>query len=459
MKVVLEAAQQDNLARKVSEGTLPDELESDIKALRQLLEKDKYIIELTAELDTSRSNAKQLRAELETVQNAHVELVKQLEFWTESFESVRELQALKDEETAELDRQLKYYREELTRCQRELAQAISEKHTAVKEMNAEIDALRQRMVLKEEQNGRNLTSLEELKQNNLGKGNCRCMEELTRCQGDLAQAISDKEHNAKKDMQAELVALRQRMSEIEEHHVTLVKTLGDAQTRLQESEQNILGKENRLKALKDLSKEMKGLVDAQQHEIEIVKQTAEQDLTADHVLREGWLDALRCCAQLQERNNALVKSLDDEESKQNKLSKENLLPSQTFTLSFPLTSFASPSTSITPTPKALTGVVAAQQAQQQDIQSAVNQEIADDNSRHSPKDPSLASNIPFVGLIDDFMILAHVSPDANTFQDQELSANAKGSTVSVHSLHHWIPPPLSYTHYIGQNSDQYLVCL
>jgi hypothetical protein len=160
---------------------------------------------------------------------------------------------------------------------------------------------------------------------------------------------------------------------------------------------------------------------------------------------------------LQERNNALVKSLE------NKLSKENFLPSQTFALSFPLTSFASPSTSITPTPKALMGVVDAQQAQQQEIQSAANQEIADDIALHAPKDPpppSLASNIPFVGLIDDFMILAHVSPDeTNTFQDEELSDNAKGSTVSVHSLHHWIPPPLSYTHYIGPNSDQYLVCL
>jgi hypothetical protein len=100
VKVVLEEAQLDNLAREVPEETLPDELESDIKALRQLLEKDKYIAQLTLELDTSRSNAKQLRAELETVQNAHLELVKQLDFWTESFESVRELQALKDEETA-----------------------------------------------------------------------------------------------------------------------------------------------------------------------------------------------------------------------------------------------------------------------------------------------------------------------------------------------------------------------
>jgi hypothetical protein len=313
-------------------------------------------------------------------------------------------------------------------------------------MSAELDALRQRIVGEEHNRGKQKES----------KGNYRCMEELARCQGDLPRAISDKEHTAEKEMQEELNALRQRMIVIEAQHVTLVQTL-------EESEQNILGKENRLKALKDLSKEMKALVDAQQHEIEIVNQTAENALTADHVLREGWLDALRCCAQLQERNNALVKSLDDEESKQSKLSKENFLPSQTFTLSFPLTSFASPSTSITPTPKALMGVVDAQQAQQQEIQSAANQEIADDIALHAPKDPpppSLASNIPFVGLIDDFMILAHVSPDdANTFQDEELSDNAKGLTVSVHSLHHWVPPPLSYTHYIGPNSDQYLVCL
>jgi hypothetical protein len=60
--------------------------------------------------------------------------------------------------------------------------------------------------------------------------------------------------------------------------------------------------------------------------------------------------------------------------------------------SFPLTSFVSPSTSITPTSKTLTGVVDDQQDQQHEIQSVVNQEISEFGlSRVSPDDVNCES--------------------------------------------------------------------
>jgi hypothetical protein len=78
-----------------------------------------------------------------------------------------------------------------------------------------------------------------------------CKEELTRCQSDLAQATSaiQLSHTAKNELTAELHSLQERVHLIEEQNSLLVKSLGGAGTRLVESEQTVLLKENCIKAL------------------------------------------------------------------------------------------------------------------------------------------------------------------------------------------------------------------
>jgi chromosome segregation ATPase len=341
------------------------ELIKDLKAEADALRQEMDIIVkevakdnecLTKERDASCYAAKQ----------ASAELVKQL-IWTEQLETANKLLAAKaaqDKEAAERERQLNCCKEEMTRCQNDLVQDPSEKHTAedsktaqqkekkmsmkndtneawtlhekaqlIKELcvlRAEADTLRQEMdtmvkamqsLTKERDVAKkaqaelvnqlqtwteDLESLCKLqvKKDKEAAEYCRQLrcrqEELTKCQSDLAQATSE--------------------------NCCLVKSLEDTETNLAELQQINLMKESCIKALTDdMNKEMKSVVDVQQKEIEMVLATSHQvKMENEKRIKEltTELDDLRQrMFFLRESNTALIKSLGEagtnlEESKQ-----------------------------------------------------------------------------------------------------------------------------------------------
>jgi septal ring factor EnvC (AmiA/AmiB activator) len=199
-----------------------------------------------------------LTKERDVVKKAHAELVKQLDIWTQEFEVVSELQAAGDKHAAELYRQLNCCKEELTRCQRDLVQATSEKHTAKNELTAEIDALRPRLVMMEQHNYSMVQSLGEAE----------------------ARLAASKVENGEKEkrireLTMEHDTLRGLMEE--QNNKSLEEARAMALSRLEESEQTVLMKENCIQALMDLNKEMNSVVVSLQRECEMVLAMSKQD--------------------------------------------------------------------------------------------------------------------------------------------------------------------------------------
>jgi chromosome segregation ATPase len=176
-----------------------------------------------------------LTKERDDSNKAQRELVKQLIIWTNELDDVTKLQAAKDKEAAEMYKQFHCCNEELTRCQRDLAQATLKNHTAKNELTAELYALRKRMVLMEEHQCNLARSLEESKLDNREKE--KCIKELKELTVELETTCGNT-----KEMTAELDAYRQNNALVEEHN-----------------------------------KEMKRVVDAQQQEIKIVLATSQRD--------------------------------------------------------------------------------------------------------------------------------------------------------------------------------------
>ena len=198
-----------------------------------------------------------LTKERDVVKKAHAELVKQLDIWTQEFEVVSELQAAGDKQAAELYRQLNCCKEELTRCQRELVQATSEKHTAKNELSAEIDALRPRLVMMEEHTYSMVQSLGDTE---------------TRLAASKVE-IGEKEKRIR-ELTMELDTLRGLM---EEQNKSLGEARALALSRLEKSEQTVLMKEDCIKTLMDEKKEMNSLVVSLQGECEMELAMSKQD--------------------------------------------------------------------------------------------------------------------------------------------------------------------------------------
>jgi len=229
-------------------GLLEDQMVQDWKE-----EQIKEIKELTANLDALRldmeiliKDKESLIKERDAATKAHAELVKQL----------RQLQAAKDEEAAEH----KCCQEELTRCQRDLAQTIAEKHTAsLRNLDKSMSNLTSKLDTAQD----NYTFVK--KQDHIEKE--KYVKELT-CEIDTLRG------NAKV-LTAEIDASRQKMDLISQDNSTISKSLEVAETRLKVSKKKNLWKENCIKALTDLNKEMKSIVDAQKKEISIVLATSQ----------------------------------------------------------------------------------------------------------------------------------------------------------------------------------------
>ena len=249
----------------------------------------------------------------------------------------------KDQEASELQTELICCKEELTRCQSDLAQTTSEiklSHTAKNELTAERHALQERVHLIEEQNsllvkslGGAETRLVESEQTVLLKENCikALMVEKEKC---------IKELMFEKKMTAELDVLRERIVLMQGHNDAMVGSLGEVEARLVDSNKTILTKEQSIKALMDEMKVMKSVVDAQQKEIEMVLAMSQQvNMEKEKYLKElmfekkmtAELDDLRArIFSMQGHNNFLVESLA--ESKLDNTEKEKRIRELTFEL-------------------------------------------------------------------------------------------------------------------------------
>jgi chromosome segregation ATPase len=184
-----------------------------------------------------------LTKERDAAIKAHADLQNQLSIWTEEFESVCKLQAAK----------LSCCKEELTRCQSDLARATSENHTAKNALTAELDDLRRSLDLMAEHNLCLVKSRREV-ETRLAESELDNTEKEKRIR-DLTFELDNSRGNAKD------------LSVLTEEH-TNVKSW--ERTCLEEYKHNNLRNENITKALTDLNKEMKTVVDAQQQEIEVL---------------------------------------------------------------------------------------------------------------------------------------------------------------------------------------------
>jgi chromosome segregation ATPase len=249
------------------------------KLRKELIDKDDSIKKLTAALMVSQQqieaqktaaedNARELTAELAALRERMILMEKKNSSLFMSLEESKQINtekeelflvqaevyhrniAAKDQEASELQTKLSCCKAELTRCQSDLAQATSETkltHTAKNELTAELDALRERMILMEENNSSLFMSLEESKQINLMKEkhimalmdenkdlksavdarqkeiemvlatsqqhdreNETCIKELTRKRNELTVEL-DTSHGNAKGLTAELKELRQKL--------------------------------------------------------------------------------------------------------------------------------------------------------------------------------------------------------------------------------------------------------
>jgi chromosome segregation ATPase len=309
---------------------------------RDNMQKEKRITELTCELDTSRDKATELTAGLDVLhqrmalmEEQQRALVTRLENQNTCLGESRqdniskenclkalkhlnqEIKSLVDSQQQEIEivlataQQVNMEKEEHLTALREVTVELETSRGNAKELTAKLEALQ---------------DIHEQLQKEFA-----AEFDVLRSQTEGVRA----ELKVAKDSTVELDDLRRRMDVIGEHNNNaLVKSLAEAETRLEESQHKNHRKESCISALTDLNKEMKSLVDAQQQEIQDVLAAAQQDnmekgkriteltceLDTSRVkateLTAG-LDVLRQrMALMEEQHNiALIKSLGEAESR------------------------------------------------------------------------------------------------------------------------------------------------
>jgi chromosome segregation ATPase len=277
------------------------------------MEKENYINELrdnatalTEELDAISKEyikgAKDMRQGMVFLEEHNSALVRSLSHARDRLEeskqnSIRKEDCIKalTDLNKEMDRQLKCCKEELTRCENDLAQAMS----AVQELTAELDALRRRMVLMEEKKSEIEAQRNDIErvlatsqQDNFEKE--KYVEELKSQVQSLTFELDTSSGNAK-ELTAELDALQTRMGLMEEYN--------------NELRDNAKGDAELLDALRQR-------IMAQQQEIEIVRETSQQD----DMQNEDYIKKLRDIAdhvkaekgQMEKEYNALLDVVEAE---------------------------------------------------------------------------------------------------------------------------------------------------
>jgi DNA repair exonuclease SbcCD ATPase subunit len=319
IEIVLATAQQVNMEKgehltELREVTVEletsrcnaKELTAKLEALQDIHEKLQK--EFAAEFDVLRSQTEGVRAELKDAKDLTVELddlrrrmdligehnialVKSLaeaetcleESKHKNLRKERCISALTDlnkEIKSLVDAQQQEIQDALAAAQHdnmEKEKCVKELETSrgnAKEFTAGLHALREKMVLLQEQNIALIKSLGEtesrLADSKIDNAeNEKCLTELT--------LELDSSRGDAKQLTAELDDLRRKLHAMEEHKNAMTKSLAEAGARLEASKHVNLRKESCISALTDLNKEMKSLVDTQQQEIQVVLAAAQQD--------------------------------------------------------------------------------------------------------------------------------------------------------------------------------------
>ena len=251
---------------------------------RDNMEKEKRITELTCELDTSRDNAMELTAGLDVLRQRMALMGEQ---------QCALVTRLENQNTCLGESRQDNIRKE--NCLKALKHLNQEMKCLVNSQQQEIEivlATAQQVNMEKEEH---LTELREVTvELETSRGNAKELTAKLEALQDVHEKLQ-KEFAAEfdvlrsqtegvraelkdaKDLTVELDDLRRRMDLIGEHNNALVKSLAEAETRLEASKHKNLRKESCISALTDLNKEMKSLVDAQQQGIQDVLAAAQQD--------------------------------------------------------------------------------------------------------------------------------------------------------------------------------------
>ncbi len=366
LKAESDALREHNVALLASLAEAENRLEaSKQNNLKDNMENEEHIKELTLEIDASRGNAKKLTAGLDDLREHNValrdhinDLVKSIKEITLELDTSRgnakELKAESDalrEHNVALVASLAEAENRLEASKQNNLKDTMENEKHIEELTLELGSLRDALSVE----------LNVLHQNNLRKENCiKALTILSAQQQKIEKVVATSQQDRKEKekyinaLTFEIDARRGNAKELtaglealSEQCNALVESLGEAEARLVETKQTIIMKENCIKALMDEKKEMKSVVDARQKECEMVLAISQRDkiekekrireLTVEHeafhqmlALMEAHIKEMKAIVDAQQQEIAMsMKDMKkawtlNEKSRQDVLNKEEM---------------------------------------------------------------------------------------------------------------------------------------